>query len=188
MTDYEAFCRRVQTYRNRLLRLLDEHFHSAMRSRLDPEDIFSELTVKCPRNAREMLSWPPARFYGWLKRVAMRKLCTAYREHFGAQCRSLRREKCVDADHERGDHHSLLTTGTGDPVVAVLKTELCERVRALIELLSHRDRQVLVMRFFEELPANEVAQQLGLSAETYRKAEYRARLQMQLLILPYICL
>ena len=188
MTEYEAFFLRVQTFRRRLLRFLEKKMHSSMHGRLCPEDILSELTVKCPRNVGELLSWPQARFCGWLKRVAERKLCSAYREHLGACCRSVHRETSLDAVLASSNPNKRPASRSEDPAAAILRAELVEQLRASIERLPQRDRQVLVLRFLQELSPKEVARQLGVSAETYRKREYRARLQLEQLLLHYVCM
>jgi RNA polymerase sigma factor (sigma-70 family) len=182
MTEKEAFYRRVQKYRERLLRFLKLNLHSAMRSRLCPEDILSEVTAKCPRNVGEMLKWPPARFCGWLKRVAQRKLCSAYRVHLGASCRSVHRETSLDAAFGSSDSHWKLATGGDDPAAAMLRAELAEQVRASIKRLSRRNRQVVVLRYLHELSPQEAAVQLGISADACRRREYRALLQLRLLL------
>jgi RNA polymerase sigma-70 factor (ECF subfamily) len=188
MTEYEAFYQRAQVYRDRLLRLLNRRMHSGLQSRLDAEDIVSELTVKCPPNVSELLSWPEHRFYGWLQRVALRRLSTEYRKYFGARRRSGRLEGSLAGLMGIDEGFSKLAVEETDPAAAIDRKELAESVRSSMALLSRRDREVLELRFFEDLSAQEVASQLGLSAETCRKREYRAKRHLRRLLLASACL
>lgn len=185
--EHASFFLLVQTQRKRLLRFLELNLHSSIRSRLCPEDILSEITAKCPRNIAEMLTWTPARFYGWLIRVARRKLCSAYREHLGASCRSVHRETSLEQFFGSSDSHPMLAGAAEDSAAVVIRAELAELVRASIEQLSKRDQQVLVLRYLQELSPQAVAEKLGISAENCRKREHRAGLKLRKLLLPIVC-
>lgn len=188
MSKHEAFYWRVERYRTRLLGFIRFRLRGALQSRLDAEDIVSELTVKCPPNVSELLSWPEHRFYGWLQRVALRRLSTEYRKYFGARRRSGRLEGSLAGLMGIDDGFSKLVVEETDPAAAIDRKELAESVRSSMALLSRRDREVLELRFFEDLSAQEVACQLGLSAETCRKREYRAKRHLRRLLLASACL
>lgn len=103
MSSYEQFCNRVQTFRKKLLNCISRRIPKGLRRRLDPEDVVSEITFKCPRNVEELLQLPAKRFFAWLRRVATRRLTSQCRRHLDTQSRSGYRE--IHDSHSGSTEH-----------------------------------------------------------------------------------
>jgi RNA polymerase sigma-70 factor (ECF subfamily) len=55
-----------------------------------------------------------------------------------------------------------------------LRVELQRRVRAALTLLAEADREVLVLRYLEQLPLREVAAVLGVGVSAVKMRHFRA--------------
>lgn len=64
--------------------------------------------------------------------------------------------------------------GRANPAVAVAEELESSRVRTALFQLSEEQRQVIVLRFLEEMPHEQVAAALGKSVEATRALQYRA--------------
>jgi RNA polymerase sigma-70 factor (ECF subfamily) len=95
----------------------------------------------------------------WLFSIARHLLADAYRRD-GRQLGEL--EEAANA-----------TTGAG-PERAVSRQELHAALRARLDQLSARDRQVLILKFGENLTNRRIAQMLDLSEGNIAKIVYRA--------------
>lgn len=65
------------------------------------------------------------------------------------------------------------------PSTAALKTELQDRVRQALDLLDDDDREVILMRHFEEMSNEEVAETLGLSPSATTMRHGRALMRLK---------
>ena len=183
MTDYEAFCLRAESFRGPQLKLINRTLAAAVRRRFDAEDVLQELLTQCPTNVAELLQFSDARFHSWLRTVAQRRLCDLQRWHLDSKCRDPRREVSDGSNQDTGN--LLATLHTQQPAADKLleAAEQAELLKRGIETLSADDQLLLQMHYFEELPAQEVAARLGLSMETCRKRNYRARMVLMILLL-----
>lgn len=110
-----------------------------------------------------------AAFRPWLLRIVTNEahnVLRSERRHarLGERAAELRREDGV---------------GTED---AVVSREEIETVLAALRRLPERDRVVVALRYFAELPDREAAEIVGASAEAYRVRLVRARRRLQALL------
>lgn len=183
MTDHEAFCRRVEQYRRPMLRLINRHLSAAMRRRMDAEDVLQEVELQCPSDVQELLGFPSARFEGWLRTVVRRRLCDLQRRHLDTQRRDPRREVSSETGDTRSDPLAALVALERSVTAQLETSEQAARLGRCLEKLRAEDRCLLRLRYFEDMPLQEVALRLGVSAETCRKRDYRSRLLLLILLL-----
>ncbi|MGV2332809.1 MAG UNVERIFIED_CONTAM: sigma-70 family RNA polymerase sigma factor [Planctomycetaceae bacterium] len=184
MTDYEAFCLRAESFRGPLLKLINRSLAAAVRRRFDAEDVLQELLTQCPTNVAELLQFSDARFHSWLRTVAQRRLCDLQRAGTWTPNAGIHAGKSRTAPNQ--DTGNLLATLHAQQPAADKLLEAAEQAELLkrgIETLSADDQRLLQMHYLEELPAQEVAARLGLSMETCRKRNYRARMVLMILLL-----
>ena len=72
--------------------------------------------------------------------------------------------------------------GAEDQLRTLERRETAERVRAALEGLSDRDREVLALRYLEELPVAEVAERLNISATAAKVRSHRALTRLRLVL------
>jgi len=97
-----------------------------------------------------------------LRGLAGQRLANVHRRHLGAKCRTAWREVPLPAESSLMLARQLLAGGTS-PTQAMLKKELRRRVQQALERLQPDDREVILMRHFEQMSNQEVAQAIGLS-------------------------
>ena len=178
-----AYCRRVEDHRVQILRMLEKRMHPAVRARFDAEDVLSLVTVKCPPNVHQLLMLPRTRFYYWLRQVARHRLVELQRYHLDSGCRDPRRElpnqSTDSAESQR--LNAMMDLGPTQVETAELQ-ELCAWVNRSLEALSPGDREILRLRYYDDLEPNEIAARIGISLVNCQKRVHRARLRLKRLL------
>jgi RNA polymerase sigma-70 factor (ECF subfamily) len=128
--------------------------------RLDPSDVVQEAYLDASRRVADYVRHPRVPLYVWLRGLLWDRLLMSERRHLGAKCRSVRRELPADDSVMLGQR--LLADQTS-PSQRMMIDELRRRVQDGLDRLDPMDREVLLMRHFEEMTNGEVAQALGLS-------------------------
>jgi RNA polymerase sigma-70 factor (ECF subfamily) len=101
-----------------------------------------------------------------------------HRRHRGAQRRSLDREQSLAvpqfADRSGFDLMGQLADHELTPAAASIRKELEARFVIALDQLEDEDREIVLMRHFEQLGNSEVAEALGLSAAAAGMRHLRA--------------
>ena len=138
--------------------------------------------VDAHREIDDYLRDRPLPFYPWLRQIAWERLIALHHRHISAQKRSVAREERLELalpDESVVElAGKLLATGTS-PSRHAVRAELRGRVRAALDRLSRRDREVLVMRHLEQLTINEIAALLGASEGAVKTRLTRALLRLR---------
>jgi RNA polymerase sigma-70 factor (ECF subfamily) len=159
--DRLAFTRLADSYHERIFRMVC--FRT--RSRSDAEDISQEVFLQAFRSIHRLKD--PDRFEGWLYRIAMNRITDFYRKR---KFRSLF-SPLLDADGEGGwDEAAPEDRGTE---AQVLKSEFWKQVRTLLEQLPRMEKEVFMLRFFDDLGIREISETLGKSESTVKTHLYR---------------
>ena len=142
-------------------------------ARVDPSDVVQEALAEADRHLYDYLRDRPLPFYPWLRQFAWERLSQAASPPLEARRRSVAREE--DGRRPLPDEsvvqlaHRLVASGTS-PSRHVIRDELRDRVRAALAELTPRDREVLVLRYLEELRRPRSAAVLGISEGAVRIA------------------
>jgi RNA polymerase sigma-70 factor (ECF subfamily) len=178
----QALAALLEHYRPRLRQMLRLRMNARLAARLDASDVLQETYLDAARQLQGYLRRPTVAFYVWLRGLACERLLNLQRQHLGAACRAAGREAPLPADSSTRLGERLLAPGTG-PSQALLRAELRQRVQRALARLPHDDREVILMRHFEDLTNGEVAQALGLSASAatmrYGRALFRLKELLQ---------
>jgi RNA polymerase sigma-70 factor (ECF subfamily) len=154
-------------HRDALRKMIDQRLDRAVRRRVDASDIAQGVLLEASRRIADYLRAPKMSFQLWLRQIARDQMVDAYRRHREAARRSLDREQPVAGnafqDRSSFDLAAELRDHDLTPAAAALRQELERRLHAAIETLGDDDREVLLMRHFEQLSNMEVAQVLGVS-------------------------
>jgi RNA polymerase sigma-70 factor (ECF subfamily) len=99
---------------------------------------------------------------------------------FGAWLHGIARNRCLDIIRGRrpvGELGALqqASVATGDVESTAIAQLTSERVRAALDQLTERERSLLVLRYWEDLPTEVVARSLAMSEGAVRVALLRAR-------------
>jgi RNA polymerase sigma-70 factor (ECF subfamily) len=119
-----------------------------------------------------------SRSCSWLRRILAHNLYNEARR-FAAQQRDAAREVSLDQVRAGVEHSSIALAGavaadTPSPSQVAVQRESAVRLAEALSRLPDDYQTVLLLRIFEELPAEEVAQRMGRSAGAVRMLQMRA--------------
>jgi RNA polymerase sigma-70 factor (ECF subfamily) len=145
------------------------------------QETLAEATRRLPKYAQNG-SVP---FFLWLRQIAWDRLVDLTRQHVVAQKRSLDREEAVEIglpDHSAMQLAGQLTSGGTSPSGRVVREELRERVRSALDALAPGDREILILRHWDQLSISEIATVLGLSEGAVKMRRLRAAEKLRKLL------
>jgi RNA polymerase sigma-70 factor (ECF subfamily) len=175
--DAAALAELFGRYRERLRRMIRVRLDPRLGRRVDPSDVLQEAYLDASRRLGEFAARPAVPFYVWLRALTGQRLVDTHRRHLGAQQRDAGREVPLGAAGPAASSQSLaeqVLARLTSPTAAAVRAEVCDRLRAALDALDPLDREVLVLRHFEELNNNETALVLGLDKSAASKRYIRA--------------
>jgi len=115
----------------------------------------------------DYLADPRLPFHLWLRHLAKDRIVDMHRRHRAARRRSIDREQSLSApqhaDQSSFDLANQLRANELTPAAAILRKELHARFLLAIDELEDEDRDILLMRHFEQLGNAEAADALGVT-------------------------
>jgi RNA polymerase sigma-70 factor (ECF subfamily) len=175
--DQTARSRLLDRHRDRLRRMVVVRLDHRVLARLDPSDIVQDALVEADRKLADFVRERPVPFYPWLRRLAWEHLVRLHRRHLRARRRSVLREAASLTrlpDESAVSLAERLAAPSLAPDHRLLEAELKARVKRALNDLPERDREVLVMRYLEDLSNSEIAVVLGISEGAVRTRHTRA--------------
>jgi RNA polymerase sigma-70 factor (ECF subfamily) len=154
-------------HRAALRRAVELRLDPALARRVDASDIVQDVLLEANRRLRDYLQNPTMPFHLWLRHLAKDRLIDAHRFHRQAQRRSLDREQPnrppAWADDSSVQLLAQLLDPERTPATAAVQQELERKLNAAVATLDEADREVILMRHYEQLGNQEVAAALGLT-------------------------
>jgi RNA polymerase sigma-70 factor (ECF subfamily) len=164
--DPSAEGRLWERHREPLRRMIGLRLDRAVGRRVDASDVVQEVLLKASGRLAEYLKHPVMPFHLWLRQIAHDHVIDAHRRHRGAAARTVDRERPAAAsfaDRSSIDLARQLRDPSPTPAAAALRRELERRFREAIDDLDEADREIILLRHFEQLTNSEAARALGLS-------------------------
>ncbi|MCG6927044.1 MAG: sigma-70 family RNA polymerase sigma factor [Acidobacteria bacterium] len=170
-SDRDLMARLAAGDREALAPLMERHYPRLYRLALsyvrnpdDALDVVQETFVKAFRKADR---WDGSTEAGpWLSRVAVNQSIDRWRRN--------RRRQATFTPLAEGDHDESLAAGGPDPDRRVLRREMRDRLAMALEDLPERQRAVVVLRHYQEMSLDEIAQTLGMRLGTVKSTLHRA--------------
>lgn len=171
----------LQLYRDRLHRMVDLRLNRRVAKRVAPSDVVQETMIDASAKLPDYLEHRPVAFYPWLRKIAWEKLIQAHRRHLDVAKRSVRREEPQMALTDESIHElaSVFATSQTSVHQAMVRGEMLDRVHRTLEQLKPMDREVLVMRYLEQLSTGEIAETLDISLAAVKMRHARALQRLQ---------
>ena len=164
-------------HRERLRQMVAVRLDRRLAARVDPSDVVQEAIMDADQLLSDYLAERPLPFYPWLRRLAWKRLMKIYQQHLDAKRRSAKREAYAipvlpdESAWSLGER--FLATGTS-PSNRLVRQELCQRVQTALAAMSPMDREVLVLRFLEQLSTSEAAVILDITETALKSRQTRA--------------
>ena len=150
----------LERYRGNLRRMVASRLDRRLNSRIDPSDVVQETLVDASRRMDHYLKDRAIPFLGWLRQLAGERIIDTHRRHIHAQRRSITREDRIQPHPDDSDGmlvHRLMAIDTS-PSNRVSRQERRDQVTEALAALSPRDREVLVMRYLEQVGTLEIGE------------------------------
>lgn len=172
-SDRELMAALAQGDRDALAVLMERHYRRIYRVALsylrDPDealDVVQETFVKAFQNAAR---WDARAEVGsWLTRIGINQAIDRYRR--------VRRRRQSEQPLEDGaaDHDGRWSDGGPSPERQALGRELGARLAGALRGLPERQRAIVVLRHYDEMTLEEIADTLGVSLGTVKSSLHRA--------------
>ncbi|HTU25125.1 MAG TPA: sigma-70 family RNA polymerase sigma factor [Pirellulales bacterium] len=173
-------------HRDGLRRLVALRLDPALARRVDASDIVQDVLVEADRRLAEFLAAGKMPFHVWLRCLARDRIVDAHRHHRLAGRRSLDREQALPAaawsDQSAVDLADLVRDRQATPAAAAIGHELEVRFQAALDRLDETDREIVLLRHFEQLSNGETAEILGLSGPAAGMRYLRAMRRLRTLL------
>lgn len=174
--DVEAWSQLLAEHAPRLERMVALRMHGVRLSGVEAADIVQDALLDAARRFAEWRTldrYPP---HTWLRLLAVQALNNALR-HSAREKREHRRERDLEGELSRVTPRAaadwLVSTHT-TPTQAARRNELRDGVCAALEALEASDRDVILLRLFEQLSNDEAAAELGITPAAATKRFTRA--------------
>jgi RNA polymerase sigma-70 factor (ECF subfamily) len=164
--DPQALAELFELERDRLWRMVSFRLAEPLRVRLGPDDVLQEAFLDASSRLGHYKDCPGCSPFVWLRMVVNQTLVDLHRRHLGAQKRDAGREVSLRsspfAQTTSASVAIQLVGAFTSPTQAAARQEMVGLVEQAIEQMDPIDREVLVLRHFEELTNTEVAEVLGI--------------------------
>ncbi len=165
-------------YRHYLYVLAQAQLGRRLRIKCAPSDLVQQTLLEAHRDFVGFQGQHEGELLAWLRRILAHNLFNEARR-YGARQRDAEREISLDRVRAGVDDSSAalergLAANGPSPSEAALQHEATVRLADALARLPEDYQTVLLLRVFEELPAEEVAQRMGRSAGAVRMLQMRA--------------
>jgi RNA polymerase sigma-70 factor (ECF subfamily) len=170
--------RLLEPHRERLRKMVMLRIDARVRGRLDASDIVQESFLEAWQRLGEYLRDRKTPFFLWLRFLTGQKLVTLHRRHLGARMRNADQEVSLQCGGAPAASSAMLAAhllaNDPRPSEVAVKDEIRRLLQEALEQMDPVDREVLVLRHFEQLSRNETARVLGLQDAAASKRYVRA--------------
>jgi RNA polymerase sigma-70 factor (ECF subfamily) len=176
--DQQALAALFACHHDRLRKMVRIRLDRRLSGRIDTSDVLQDAFLDVARRFPEYAAAPTVPFYLWLRSLAGQRLIDLHRHHLGAEMRDAGREVSL----HRGAVPSAssaslaqqLLAGLTSPSQAAIRQEMQFRLQEALNSMDAVDREVVVLRHFEELSNVETAEVLGIEPAAASKRYIRA--------------
>lgn len=156
--------------------LTEQALPDFMRHKVDASDIVQHAMAEAWNGRENYRGTTTAQRMAWLRVILKRSILRHQETHLGTQKRNMRREVSCDVfvdDASQRIERFAVDTATS-PDLAAEKAEQILRVAEVLDTLPDDYRQVLVLRHFEDLDHEAIAERMNRSAAATRMLWIRA--------------
>ncbi|MDH4218889.1 MAG: RNA polymerase sigma factor [Candidatus Aminicenantes bacterium] len=167
--DREAFMGITRLYQRKVFLLAYSYFYN----KEDALDIVQETFLRFYQKAHMFKKGK--NFQNWLLQIAKNICIDYYRKHHSKGNEWGRKENIEDVhlpSHNQGHSHS--------------SSDLREIISRCLEKLSERQRMIFVMKHYNQLQYNEIAQILNIASGTVKSLHFKAVRNLRTLMSPYM--
>ena len=164
--DAPSFCRLAQAHEVRLFR----QAVALARNPSHAEDLVAETMVEAWKSLSSYNE--TCRFSTWLYAILLHRYQKSLRR---ARSRPVPLASLTSSEADlHKQQQQNLPASEGTPVETMLQNEMADQMRAAVDALSEKHRQVILLRFFEDASLSEMAVSLNCSVGTIKSRLHHA--------------
>jgi RNA polymerase sigma-70 factor, ECF subfamily len=176
--DRAAIVKLLERYRGRLRRMVAMRVDPRHRGRVDASDIIQEGYVDAIQRLEEFIEDPSVPFYIWLRFLVGQRVQEQHRRHLGTTGRDVGREVSIYRGAMPGVSTGALAARLlgklTSPSMAAMRAERKIRLQEALNRMDPLDREILVLRHYEQMTNGHAAAALGLNESAASKRYTRA--------------
>lgn len=165
----------LERHRERLHRMVHFRLDPRLVGRLDAEDVLQEAYLDAGKRLQAFRD-DDKPFLVWIRLMTQQTMVDLHRKHLGAAMRNAGRE--ISAP-KSGTLSGFFVGHYTSPSNAVMREELRAQVERALESMDDIDREVLMLRHFEELSNKEAAVVLGIQENAASNRYVRALVRLK---------
>ncbi len=174
----ERFATIFEDFRPQLERAVSFRMDRRVRARVGSNDVVQEAYLECARRLESYLEEPKASVFLWCRFLVLQRLLQLHRQHLGRDVRDAGRELSINQGVQAGASSLILADHLIDshtsPTRAAARAEAKVRVTAALEEMGEIDREIVMLRNFEQMNSAQAAEVLGIAHDAARKRYLRA--------------
>ena len=180
----DGWGRLLEQHRARLRKLVALRLDPRLQGRVDPSDVIQEAYLDAARRLPEYARDPePMPFYLWLRFLVGQRILEQHRFHLGAVAHDAGREVSLYRgpmpEASSAAIAAQLLGRQTSPSQAAIRAERKLRLQEALNRMDPIDREVLVLRHYEQLTNAEAALVLGLDKSAASKRYARALIRLK---------
>lgn len=164
--DDQAVAELFAKYRKRLRRMISLRMDRRLQGRVDPSDVLQDAYLDFAKRLPEYAQSQSYPFFLWLRMLTGQRLMHVHRHHLETAMR--------DAGQEVSLYHKAMPEANSMSLAAnllgrmtsvseqAIRAEIQIKLQETLNSMDPIDREILVLRHFEELTNNEAAEVLGI--------------------------
>jgi len=160
-------------HRSRLKLMVHLRLDRRLQARIDSSDVLQEAYLEAAERYETYKSKPTMPPFLWLRFLVGQRLVLMHRRHLGVKARAASREVSLfQGALPQANSESLAAQLLGklsSPSQVAMRSELQVRLQEALNSMDETDRDVLVLRHFEQLSNVETAEVLGLAQRAASK-------------------
>ena len=171
----------LEQHRPYLRRVVEMRLDKRLRRRVGVSDVVQATQLDAIQRIDDYIANGVLPFRWWLRRAVHERLKRVWAENLKAAKRDIRREVPLPDRSSLFIAAQFVAAGSS-PSQRLAKNEQARCVRQALAQLSEGDREILLMRAFEDLPYDEIGYVLGIEPAAARKRHGRALLRLDVLL------
>ena len=164
--DQESLATLFTEYRSQLRRMVDFRMDRRLAGRIDSSDVVQQAYIEAQSRIHHFRNQSTASPYLWLRQITQQTLIDLHRRHLLTKNRDIKREIPINApgyaDSAVYNAAERLAGQVSSPSQAAMHLEMVAQLRQALNDMDNIDREVLLLRHFEEMGNRDVAEVLGI--------------------------
>ena len=185
--DQTAWNALLLRHRSAVQRLVYMRLDNRIRQRVGVSDVVQDVMIEANRRIDRYLQNPGIDFHLWLRQIAKDRIIDAHRRHRTTAKRSVDRERRLfqggGANHSTMNLENQLRDDDLTPAALATRHEMASRMEEALLKLNELDRDIIIMRHYEQLTNDEISKALDLkpAAASMRYLRALRKLRNQLI-------